>query len=128
MGRGQRGVYSCSLLARWSWVSKLWRGKRFSLLDTHSDRPWDQFSLFHKLNYGCHQGMKRPEYAFDHPPLSAPRLSMSRALPLLLHLCPRGMYGVVFTLVIVIKGKGKVIPLQARCGPEDGYRYSSTLP
>jgi len=22
----------------------------------------------------------------------------------------------------------KVIPLQARCGPEDGYRYSSTLP
>ena len=24
--------------------------------------------------------------------------------------------------------KGKVIPLQARCGPEDGYRYSSTLP
>ena len=26
------------------------------------------------------------------------------------------------------KGKGKVIPLQARCGPEGGYRYSSTLP
>jgi hypothetical protein len=25
-------------------------------------------------------------------------------------------------------GIGKVIPLQARCGPEDGYRYSSTLP
>ena len=24
--------------------------------------------------------------------------------------------------------KGKVIPLQARCGPESGYRYSSTLP
>jgi hypothetical protein len=24
------------------------------------------------------------------------------------------------------KGKGKVIPLQARCGPEGGYRYSST--
>ena len=28
----------------------------------------------------------------------------------------------------VIKGKGKVFPLQARCGPEGGYRYSSTLP
>ena len=26
------------------------------------------------------------------------------------------------------KLKGKVIPLQARCGPEGGYRYSSTLP
>jgi len=26
------------------------------------------------------------------------------------------------------KGKGKVIPLQAPCGPEGGYRYSSTLP
>ena len=24
--------------------------------------------------------------------------------------------------------KGKVIPLQARCGPEGGWRYSSTLP
>jgi hypothetical protein len=24
--------------------------------------------------------------------------------------------------------KGKVIPLQARCGPEGGYRYSSTVP
>ena len=26
------------------------------------------------------------------------------------------------------KGKDKVIPLQARCGPEGGQRYSSTLP
>ena len=26
------------------------------------------------------------------------------------------------------KGKGKVIPLQARCGPEGGQRYSSTVP
>jgi len=26
------------------------------------------------------------------------------------------------------KGKGKVVPLQARCGPEDGKRYSCTLP
>ena len=25
-------------------------------------------------------------------------------------------------------GKGKVFPLQARCGTEGGYRYSSTLP
>jgi len=24
--------------------------------------------------------------------------------------------------------KGKVFPLQARCGPEGGWRYSSTLP
>ena len=23
--------------------------------------------------------------------------------------------------------EGKVIPLQARCGPEGGYRYNSTL-
>jgi len=29
---------------------------------------------------------------------------------------------------ITLKGKGKVISLQARCGPEGGYRYSSTLP
>jgi len=28
----------------------------------------------------------------------------------------------------IIKGKGKVILLQARCGPEGGQRYSSTLP
>ena len=27
-----------------------------------------------------------------------------------------------------VKDKGKVIPLQARCGPEGGQRYSSTLP
>ena len=26
------------------------------------------------------------------------------------------------------KGKGKVIPLQARCGPEGGYSYNSTVP
>ena len=26
------------------------------------------------------------------------------------------------------KGKGKVIPLQARLWPRGGYRYSSTLP
>ena len=26
------------------------------------------------------------------------------------------------------KGKGKVIPLQAQCGPEGRYRYTSTLP
>jgi hypothetical protein len=25
------------------------------------------------------------------------------------------------------RGKGKVTPLQARCGPEGGYRYSCTL-
>ena len=25
-------------------------------------------------------------------------------------------------------GKGKVFPLQSRCGPEGGYRYSSALP
>ena len=28
----------------------------------------------------------------------------------------------------IYKGKGKVIPLQARCDREGGYRYSSTLP
>ena len=27
-----------------------------------------------------------------------------------------------------VKGKGKVFQLQTRCGPEGGYRYSSTLP
>jgi len=26
------------------------------------------------------------------------------------------------------KGKGKVIPITGLCGPEGGYRYSSTLP
>jgi len=26
------------------------------------------------------------------------------------------------------KDKRKAIPLQARCGPEDGYSYSSTVP
>ena len=29
---------------------------------------------------------------------------------------------------VYVKVKGKVIPLQARCDPESGYRYSSTLP
>ena len=28
---------------------------------------------------------------------------------------------------IHIKGKGKVFPLQDWCGPEGGYRYSSTV-
>jgi len=32
------------------------------------------------------------------------------------------------SLSINIKLKGKVIPLQARCGPEGGQRYSSALP
>jgi len=50
----------------------------------------------------------------------APRLRVSRALPRLLHVCLGGMYGVVFTLVIIITGKGKVIPLQTPCGPEGG--------
>ena len=27
-----------------------------------------------------------------------------------------------------LQSKGKVIPLQARCGPEGGQRYSSALP
>jgi len=31
-------------------------------------------------------------------------------------------------VVNTCKGKGKVIPLQARRGPEGGWRYSSTLP
>jgi len=31
-------------------------------------------------------------------------------------------------LLLCGKGKGKVFPLQARRGPEGGYRYSSTLP
>ena len=30
--------------------------------------------------------------------------------------------------IYIYKGKGKVFPLQARCGPEGGQRYSSTLP
>jgi len=30
--------------------------------------------------------------------------------------------------VVRTKGKGKVFPLMARCGPEGGYRYTSTLP
>ena len=30
--------------------------------------------------------------------------------------------------VTTCKGKGKVIPLQTRCGPDGGQRYSSTLP
>ena len=30
-------------------------------------------------------------------------------------------------VVLIIKGKSKVIPLQARCDPAGGYRYSSTL-
>jgi len=33
-----------------------------------------------------------------------------------------------FSFTLYIKSKGKVFPLQARCGPEGGYRYSSTLP
>ena len=32
------------------------------------------------------------------------------------------------TNALISKGKGKVIPLQAWCGPEGGYWYNSTLP
>jgi len=31
----------------------------------------------------------------------------------------------VLLVTVSKKGKGKVIPLQAQCGPEGGYRYSS---
>jgi len=31
------------------------------------------------------------------------------------------------TMMLFNKGKAKVIPLQTRCGPEGGQRYSSTL-
>ena len=37
--------------------------------------------------------------------------------------CPFG-----FVYKVCKKSKGKVIPFQARCGPEGGYRYSSTVP
>jgi len=40
-----------------------------------------------------------------------------------LHNCHR-----VSTQLQLTNMEGKVIPLQARCGPEGGYRYSSTLP
>jgi len=30
-------------------------------------------------------------------------------------------------IYIYVKDTGKVISLQARCGPEGGWRYSSTL-
>jgi len=35
-------------------------------------------------------------------------------------------YGYFYS--VKINNEGKVFPLLARCGPEDGYRYSSTLP
>ena len=34
----------------------------------------------------------------------------------------------VYNLQFMSGNKGKVIPLQAQCGPECGQRYSSTLP
>jgi len=40
----------------------------------------------------------------------------------------RWFLGVLSALTYVILLKGKVNPLQARCVPEGGYRYSSTLP
>jgi len=35
---------------------------------------------------------------------------------------------VTFVSPVTVTGKCKVIPLQSRCGPEGGWRYSSTLP
>jgi hypothetical protein len=37
-------------------------------------------------------------------------------------------YKLKIEIIFSVKGKGKVIPLQARCGPEGGQKYSSTLP
>ena len=37
------------------------------------------------------------------------------------------LYTILLLLLLLLK-EGKVFPLQARCGPEGGYRYSSTLP
>ena len=37
-------------------------------------------------------------------------------------------YFVILQDTIILFYKGKVIPLQARCGPEGWWRYSSTLP
>jgi len=34
----------------------------------------------------------------------------------------------ISSLTAKMKVKGKVFPLQARCGPEVRYRYSSTFP
>jgi hypothetical protein len=61
--------------------SKLWLDKRFSLLDTHSDRPWDPFSLFYKGNCPSYQGMKRPEHG-DHPPLSSAKVKHEQSFAL----------------------------------------------
>ena len=35
---------------------------------------------------------------------------------------------IAYFLLLNGKGKGKVIPLQALCGPEGGQRYSCTVP
>jgi len=41
-------------------------------------------------------------------------------------------YIIIIIIIIIIHEhnniKGKVIPLQARCGPEGGWMYNSTLP
>ena len=58
--------------------SKLWLGKRFSLLDTHPERPWGPFSLLYKGNCGCYQGMKRLELGFDHPSLACSMVNTLR--------------------------------------------------
>jgi len=78
----------------------------------HISKPPSPFQIFRKIhiqkgyNFACH-------YMANHPLL---RQQMRKIFSSYIH------------VNTVCKGKGKEIPLQARSGPEGGYRYSSTLP
>jgi hypothetical protein len=50
---------------------------------TRSDRPWGPPSLLYNGYRVFPGGRKRSGRGADHPPLLAPRLRMSRAIPLL---------------------------------------------
>jgi len=89
-------------------------------INTHSE--YVKLTAFHCKN-GC---------------TKAPQCYIIRTSPVLLqfictecHIIPSGLRWWCYSLrayTNTIKGEGKMIPLQARCGPEGGYRYSSTLP
>jgi hypothetical protein len=60
--------------------SNLGGGKKFSLLLTHSDRPWDPLILIWNRYLGSFTGVKRPGYGFDNHPVLASRLRRGRAI------------------------------------------------
>jgi len=80
-------------------------------------------SVYNKDNFLCSVGVIVPIYNMRDKAAFTNYLEASRCYQLHTNITQHSS-----VKVNSIKSKGKVIPLQARCGREGGQRYSSTLP